>query len=171
MNLAELNLKEVKKPKPLYRRLDLLNHPNIPPPLHGLNPRTIFGKEWWDEKRKESYKRNNGCCHACGSPDRLEGHEVYDISYSQGKAIFIEVVALCKDCHNTVHLGRTEKVLGSKEVSRLKERKTKLFEKYRILEPNQVPWKKWRLIVENKEYEPIHKSEKEWRKHYDEGAG
>lgn len=87
----------------------ILTHPNIPKPLHGFNPRTILGKEWWDIARK---KNDNGFCNACGiakkdTPEKwLEGHEFYKINYFNGEVRFDHVVNICHKCHNFIHSGR-----------------------------------------------------------------
>lgn len=41
----------------------VLTHQNIPKPLHGLNPRTIKGQQWWDVAGKLA---DEGYCIACG---------------------------------------------------------------------------------------------------------
>lgn len=106
---------------------ELLTHPNIPKPLHGTAPRTILGKEWWDEKRKEAYMENNYHCMACGahkSQDRfhnwLEAHEDYEISYATGKVKLKKIVALCHSCHNFIHSGRLLSLWRKGEVSDVK---------------------------------------------------
>lgn len=95
-----------------FTRPELLLHPNIPKPLHGLNPRSILGKKWWDEKRKEAYAIHNDHCWACGIHKSkqlyktwLEGHESYDIDYNTGKVVLKEIVALCHACHQFIHNG------------------------------------------------------------------
>jgi len=35
---------------------ELLLHPNIPKPLHGVNPRSILGQQWWDVISVTSYQ-------------------------------------------------------------------------------------------------------------------
>ena len=103
---------------------ELLTHPNIPKPLHGTNPRSILGKEWWDKTRKEVYAKNDYHCMACGchkSEDRfhnwLEAHESYDINYKTGKVKLNEIVALCHTCHNFIHSGRLQAMTASGETS------------------------------------------------------
>jgi hypothetical protein len=91
----------------------ILLHPNIPKPLHGLTPRDLLGKEWWDVRRQQAYARFNYQCWACGvhkSKARyhswLEGHECYVINYQEATASYIGVSALCHCCHNYIHDGR-----------------------------------------------------------------
>jgi hypothetical protein len=90
----------------------LLKHPNIPKPLHGVNPRTIYGQEWWDVRRQKAYKENDYCCWACGVhkskqlyKNWLEAHESYDLNYTTGKVKLLEITALCHACHRFIHNG------------------------------------------------------------------
>src|SRR5581483_565988 len=93
----------------------LLLHPNIPKPLHGLNPRTIMGQAWWDEQRQRAYATHKYRCWACGVhkmnaeiKPQLEAHENYEIDYAKGRMKIIEIVALCPMCHAFIHNGRVQ---------------------------------------------------------------
>jgi len=111
----------------IFIKPELLTHPNIPKPLHGINPRTIKGDIWWNEVRQIAYKKNNYCCWACGMPKSmalyhqwLEAHEEYKIDYSLGSCEFIDVVALCHTCHNFIHSGRLWMLYMAGKVSKQK---------------------------------------------------
>ena len=98
---------------PSNLRPELLLHPNIPKPLHGLAPRTILGKEWWDKVRNKTVNRQGNHCAACGVPATraahrryLEAHELYHIDYDRAFALYNGTVALCNSCHAYIHCGR-----------------------------------------------------------------
>ena len=89
----------------------LIAMPNIPKPLHGVNPRTLLGPCNWNKMRKACYAAADDTCEICGAkPENLRhrhGHEVYEISYSQGTAKFVRVFCVCSLCHLAcIHTGR-----------------------------------------------------------------
>jgi len=94
---------------------EILSHPNIPKPLHGVNPRTVLGREWWDIHRREAYTKYDYHCWACGyhksevplRKNILEAHEAYDIDYMTGTVTLKEIVAVCHCCHSFIHSNRT----------------------------------------------------------------
>jgi len=98
---------------------EILTHPNIPKPLHSMNPRNILGQEWWDKTRFEAQKRTNYTCSACGVKKTeakkhqwLEGHEFFDIDYSTGRCEVISIEPLCHYCHSFIHSGRLKMIMG-----------------------------------------------------------
>ena len=106
---------------------ELLTHPNIPKPLHGVNPRTLLGQEWWERKRQEAYATYDFHCWACGIHKShakyhrwLEAHESYDIDYARGRVELRDIVALCHSCHNFIHSGRMWELYKQKQLTKEK---------------------------------------------------
>ena len=109
---------------PLFMWPDILYHPNIPKPLHGLSPRAVLGQEWWDIQRRKAYEKNNFCCWACGIHKTeanyyhwLEAHECYKIDYHKGVMEMKLITALCHTCHNYIHNGRLMMQVNKGEAS------------------------------------------------------
>ena len=103
---------------------EILTHPNIPKPLHGVNPRSILGLNWWNERKQEAYARYGFKCVACGvhkfeakKHKWLEAHEYYKYDYESGVAEVLSIEPLCHYCHNFIHSGRLKMILD-KEKSR-----------------------------------------------------
>ena len=102
----------------------ILSSPNIPKPLHGLNPRTIMGQAKWDETRREVYESTGHCCAACGVHKSnakkhrwMEAHEIYNIDYDRGIAELSRILPLCHYCHNFIHSGRLRIMARAKKVT------------------------------------------------------
>ena len=180
---------------------EILTHPHIPKPLHGLNPREILGKEWWDKGRFEAQKRTNHTCVACGIKKEdakkyqwLEGHEYWDINYMIGRCKVVSIEPLCHYCHNFIHSGRLEKIMGKEksinEVKEILEHGFKILSENKLrcfpftlelgkklkvntynveaylLPESKVKWGDWILIIENKEYKSKFKNIDEWYAYY-----
>ena len=169
----------MKFPNPEY-----LTHPNIPKPLHGVNPRSVLGKEWWDTHRQEAYAKNNYCCWACGVHKTeakyhqwLEAHESYDFNYRLGRANLKEIIALCHSCHNFIHSGRLQMLVNKGEYSAEKQDDI-LRHGYSVLsEANLKPfdhgkpgkvarWGKWHIVIDGKKYYSKFKNIDEWAEYY-----
>lgn len=169
--------KDYRFRKPVY-----LTHPNIPKPLHGVNPRTILGESWWDIKRHEAYAENNFCCWACGVhkseamyENWLEGHEAYDINWETGEVRLEEIVALCHCCHNFVHNGRLEVLhqwgkVDRKKYSYILSRGKRILKNAGLkkeVPPEKIAgWSEWRLIIKGNEYYSKFKNIEEWAEYY-----
>ena len=73
------------------------------------NLRSILSPAQWDLVRRDAYARAEGKCMICGvKTARLEAHERW--SYDEEKHIqkLEDVVAVCRDCHAVIHIGRTQ---------------------------------------------------------------
>ena len=73
------------------------------------NLRSVLKPSDWDTVRRDAYKRAGGRCCICGrAGERLEAHERW--SYDEEKALqkLETVVALCRNCHQVVHISRTQ---------------------------------------------------------------
>jgi hypothetical protein len=124
-----------------------------------MNPRTIFGKTWWDDVRRKAYKANHFYCHACGgAPDddpfrtKLDAHECYEIDWKTSTATYLETVALCFSCHSFIHAGRfrARTEAGKEPVKKLV---SILEHGYRILQAHEPPlYPFWRTYVTYLEY-------------------
>ena len=102
----------------------ILAHPNIPKPLHGLAPRTIYGGAWWRKERARIIAEQENRCGACGVHlsqaefhQWLEAHEVYNIDFEGARAVYAGPIALCHACHQFIHSGRLLAVLEKGEIS------------------------------------------------------
>ncbi len=165
---------------------ELLEQPLIPPPLHGLNPRTIMGKTAWDEERRRVYRKYGFTCAACGVNGRdafpltrLEAHERFRVDHPARTMELIGMEPVCPACHAFVHGGLLEIRLHSGQVSRALGR--------RILEhgvgvlgriggtvpqaalrvakpPPPTPWAGWRLLWEGRAYPSPYPTEGDWRR-------
>ena len=84
-----------------------LNFEMIPEECWRGNLRTLLPPRLWDIIRKEAYARSGHRCAVCGTTGRLEAHERW--SYDEKKRLqkLETVVALCKGCHEVVHISRT----------------------------------------------------------------
>ena len=79
------------------------------------NLRSILLPAQWDAVRRDAYARAKGKCMICGAPTaHPEAHERW--SYDEANCVqkLETVVAVCKSCHEVIHIGRTS-LMGNEE--------------------------------------------------------
>lgn len=82
------------------------------------NLRSILSAEQWNAVRRDAYSRAEGKCMICGAPsERLEAHEQW--SYDEENCIqkLETVIAVCRGCHEVIHIGRTSLLGNEKSAS------------------------------------------------------
>ena len=158
----------------------LLLLPNVPQPMHKVNPRSVLGTTWWDKERKAAYASTNFHCEACGinksQVKHLEGHEVYATDYSLGTLTYIKTTPLCPTCHKYIHDGRLLMMMRSGEISQQHYAMVMahgdavlaaagLSKKSRDHRDDEIMlglssgrmarWEEWRLIIDTRPYETL----------------
>ena len=80
------------------------------------NLRSELPQGVWDILRKKAYARAGGKCMICGAPTRrLEAHEQWEYDDGNGVQRLKNIVAICRPCHEVVHIGRTQLLGKEKE--------------------------------------------------------
>ncbi len=75
------------------------------------NLRSVLKPNEWDIVRRDAYRRAKGRCSVCGrAVQRLEAHERWSYDESRALQKLETVVALCRNCHEVVHISRTQLV-------------------------------------------------------------
>lgn len=95
-----------------------LNFELVPDSCWYSNLRSELPKEVWDKIRKKAYARAGGKCMLCGAPTaRLEAHEQWEYDDEKGVQKLKNVVAVCRACHEVIHIGRTQLMGREREAS------------------------------------------------------
>ena len=86
-----------------------LNFELVPDSCWYSNLRSILSPAQWDVVRKEAYSRSGGECMICGRRAvRLEAHEQWEYDEKNSIQKLKDVIAVCRDCHEVIHIGRTQ---------------------------------------------------------------
>lgn len=95
-----------------------LNFELVPDSCWYSNLRSELPKEVWYRIRKKAYARAGGKCMICGGPcARLEAHEQWEYDDKEGVQRLKNVVAVCRSCHEVIHIGRTQLMGREREAS------------------------------------------------------
>lgn len=82
------------------------------------NLRSILPAGGWDIIRKRAYARAGGKCMICGAPcARLEAHEQWTYDEENAVQSLKDVIAVCRPCHEVIHIGRTQLIGREREAS------------------------------------------------------
>jgi hypothetical protein len=88
----------------------------IPKTTWNINLRSKLKKSDWDKIRKSIYEKEKMCCHICGTQCKsLDAHEVWEFDEKNHVQRLIEIIGICKACHNTIHYGRAQQIGYGKE--------------------------------------------------------
>ena len=85
-----------------------LNFELVPDACWYANLRSVLTTEQWDVIRKDAYARAKGKCMICGAAGRLEAHERWSYDDENLVQTLQTVIAVCRSCHEVIHIGRTQ---------------------------------------------------------------
>ncbi len=95
-----------------------LNFELVPDSCWYSNLRSILSPQQWDIVRRDAYARAGGKCMICGAPTkRLEAHERWGYDEANSVQKLQDVIAVCRPCHEVIHIGRTQLMGREKEAS------------------------------------------------------
>ena len=95
-----------------------LNFELVPDSCWYSNLRSELPKDVWDILRKKAYARAGGKCMICGAPTaRLEAHEQWEYDDINQVQKLKNIVAICKSCHEVIHIGRTQLLGNERQAS------------------------------------------------------
>lgn len=95
-----------------------LNFELVPDSCWYSNLRSELPAGAWDIIRKKAYAGAGGKCMICGAPTaRLEAHEQWEYDDENGVQRLKNIVAVCRPCHEVIHIGRTCLLGREKEAS------------------------------------------------------
>lgn len=169
-------------------RPELLLHPQMPKPLHGLNLRSIVAPSEWDRIRRAAYALHGDCCWACGERKRgigptgrrngdLFGHECFEFDYARGEGRIVEVVAICSDCSDYIHIGRIrmliqEGVLPETEFDRISEHGSEILKRAGLSKlplsyiGEIAPWPEWHVFYQGQKYLTLFEDYNAWARKF-----
>ncbi len=72
------------------------------------NLRSILSEKQWNFLKAEAKARSGGKCSICGKKTAyLDAHERWSYDEKNGVQKLTDIIAVCKDCHSVIHIGRT----------------------------------------------------------------
>lgn len=77
----------------------------IPSTCWFTNVRSCVHPTDWDRLRAYVYKRANNRCECCQAVGRIEAHERWRYDNQKKVQKLMRIIALCRDCHETTHMG------------------------------------------------------------------
>ncbi len=93
----------------VYNVVMKLNFELVPDSCWYSNLRSLLPPGGWDIIRKKAYARAGGRCMICGAKTaRLEAHEQWEYDEDNAVQKLAGVVAVCRACHEVIHIGRTQ---------------------------------------------------------------
>ncbi len=79
------------------------------------NLRSLLTPAQWNAVRREAYSRAGGHCMICGARTAApEAHERWEYDEKNAVQKLSDVVAVCRACHEVIHIGRTQ-LMGGEE--------------------------------------------------------
>ncbi len=94
-----------------------LNFELVPDGCWGLNLRSVLSPKQWEYIKKIAREKSEGKCMICGlKTEKLDNHERWSYDEKNHIVKLTDILAVCKKCHNTIHIGRTQ-ILGNDEIA------------------------------------------------------